>query len=72
MESKITEKQNDVAISNLKKGLDSSWDTFLYGNKEYNIKPGNIRVYGTIAGQREVLKNRMAIKEQFNGQQYER
>ena len=57
MENRITEKENDVAIKNLKRGLDSSWDTFLYG---------------AIVGQREVLKNRGAIKEQLNNQQYER
>jgi len=55
---------NDRAIKKLKEGLNTSWDIFLYGDKASNTKPGNIYVYGTIAGQREVIKERIKAKEQ--------
>lgn len=63
---RINEYNNKKAINNLKKGLDTSWDIFLYGDKASGTKPGNIQVYGTIAGQREVLKERVAMQEKFN------
>lgn len=61
----ITYKENEKTIKGLQKGMQSSWDLFLYGNKEKNIKPGNIYVYGTIAGQREVLKDRQRLHEEL-------
>ena len=63
---RINEYNNKKAINNLKKGLDTSWDIFLYGDKASGTKPGNIQVYGTIAGQREVLKERVVMQEKFN------
>lgn len=55
---------NDRAIKKLKEGLNTSWDIFLYGDKTSNTKPGNIYVYGTIAGQREVIKERIKARDQ--------
>lgn len=66
---RITEYNNKKTINSLKKGLNTSWDIFLYGDKESGTKPGNIQVYGTIAGQREVLKDRLNLQEKFNSQE---
>lgn len=63
----ITERENNNAIEKLKKGLNTSFDIFLYGDKESGTKPGNISVYGTIAGQREVLKRRLKLQEEIKG-----
>ena len=65
----INEYNNAKAIKNLQKGLDKSWDIFLYGDKASNTKPGNVKVYGTIAGQREVLENRQNLQKQFQEEQ---
>lgn len=61
----ITESQNNKAISKLNEGLNTSWDLFLYGDKESGTKPGNLKVYGTIAGQREVLNGRLKLKQEL-------
>lgn len=68
---RINEYNNKKAIKELKKGLDTSWDLFLYGDKASGTKPGNIQVYGTIAGQREVLRSRLNMQEKFNSQDSE-
>ena len=65
----INERDNEKAIKKLQKGLDKSWDIFLYGDKASNTKPGNVKVYGTIAGQREVLKGRQNLQKQFMEEQ---
>ena len=65
----INERNNEQAIKNLQKGLDTSWDIFLYGDKASNTKPGNVKVYGTIAGQREVLQGRRQLQKQFKEEQ---
>ena len=65
----INEYNNAKAIKNLQKGLDKSWDIFLYGDKDSNTKPGNVKVYGTIAGQREVLQQRRELQKQFQEEQ---
>ena len=65
----INEYNNTKAIKNLQKGLDKSWDIFLYGDKSSGTKPGNIKVYGTIAGQREVLEKRRRLQMQFQEEQ---
>ncbi len=59
------ERDNERSISALRGGLDRSWDLFLYGDKKSNTKPGNIQVYGTIAGQREVLRERLKKREEL-------
>ena len=63
---RINEYNNKKTIKKLNDGLNKSWDLFLYGDKASGTKPGNIQVYGTIAGQREVLKQREFLQEQFN------
>lgn len=68
----INENQNEKSIKALKKGLDTSWDLFLYGDKTSNTKPGNIRVYGTIAGQREVLKERKALRAELSSEEQQK
>ena len=65
----INEYNNAKTIKNLQKGLDKSWDIFLYGDKASKTKPGNVKVYGTIAGQREVLENRQNLQKQFQEEQ---
>ena len=65
----INEINNKKAIKNLQKGLDKSWDIFLYGDKQSGTKPGNVQVYGTIAGQREVLEERNKLQKQFMEEQ---
>ena len=65
----INEYNNERAIKSLKKGLNTSWDIFLYGDKESGTKPGNVKVYGTIAGQREVSENRKELQKQFQEEQ---
>ena len=61
----LTSTENQKTIEKLQKGLGKSYDLFLYGNKEVGIKPGNIQVYGTIAGQREVLRSRKKLQKQL-------
>lgn len=62
----MNEKENLRAINKLEEGLNTSWDLFLYGykspdgDKRKDIKPGDIRTYGTIVGQREVRQARIA------------
>lgn len=63
----ITERENNNAIKKLKAGLNTSFDIFLYGDKESGTKPGNISVYGTIAGQREVLEERLKLQKEIMG-----
>lgn len=61
----ISSTENQKTIEKLKKGLGKSYDLFLYGDKASGTKPGNIQVYGTIAGQREVLRNRRMLQRQL-------
>ena len=61
----LTSTENQKTIEKLQKGLGKSYDLFIYGNKEAGIKPGNIQVYGTIAGQREVLRGRKKLQKQL-------
>lgn len=68
----ISENENEKSIKALKKGLDTSWDLFLYGDKASNTKPGDIRVYGTIAGQREVLKGRMKLRAELSSDEQQK
>lgn len=65
----INEFSNEKTIKSLQKGLNKSWDIFLYGDKSSGTKPGNVKVYGTIAGQREVLKERQNLQKQFQEEQ---
>ena len=65
----INEQNNERTIKNLQKGLNTSWDIFIYGDKESGTKPGNVKVYGTIAGQREVLAERQELQKQFKEEQ---
>ena len=65
----INEHDNEKAIKKLQKGIDTSWDIFLYGDKASGTKPGNVKVYGTIAGQREVLKDRQNLQKRFGDEQ---
>ena len=64
----INEHDNQRAIKKLQKGIDTSWDLFFYGDKDSNTKPGNMQVYGTIVGQREVLEGRKRLQEQFDNE----
>lgn len=61
----LTSSENQKAIKELRKGLGKSYDLFLYGDKNSGTKPGNLSVYGTIAGQKEVLKNRLKLQKQL-------
>ena len=61
----ITMESNEYTIKKLNEGIDRSWDTMIYGDKEKGIKPGNIFVYGTIVGQREVKDNRIMLREKL-------
>ena len=63
----ITERENNNAIKKLKEGLNNSFDIFLYGDKKSGTKPGNILVYGTIAGLREVLEERIKLQKEIMG-----
>lgn len=63
----ITERENNNAIKKLEEGLNTSFDIFLYGDKKSGTKPGNIFVYGTIAGQREVLQERLKLQKEIMG-----
>ena len=65
---RINESQNLKTIKKLNQGLDRSWDLFLYGDKQSNTKPGNLQVYGTIVGQREVLNQRLKLQKEFEEQ----
>ena len=59
-----TYNQNEKTLEELQKGYNICWDIFLYGDKKSGTKPGNIYVYGAIAGTREVAKGRMKAMEQ--------
>lgn len=61
----LSSSENQNTIEKLQKGLGKSYDLFIYGDKKAGIKPGNIRVYGTIAGQREVLRSRKKLQAQL-------
>lgn len=61
----ISKSDNEKAIKALKKGQDISWNIFWYGDKESGTRPGDINVYKTIAGQKEVLKGREELKKQM-------
>jgi len=61
----LTSSENQKTIRELQKGLGKSYDLFLYGDKNSGTKPGNLKVYGTIAGQKEVLRNRMKLQKQL-------
>ena len=61
----LTSTENQKTIEKLQKGLGRSYDLFLYGDKKSGIKPGNIQVYGAIAGQREVLRSRKKLQAQL-------
>lgn len=61
----ISSTENQKTMKKLKEGLGRSYDLFLYGDKESGTKPGNIQVYGTIAGQREVLRERRNLQRQL-------
>lgn len=65
----ISSTENQKTIEKLKKGLGRSYDLFLYGDKASGTKPGNIKVYGTIAGQREVLRNRIMLQRQLDDEE---
>ena len=62
---KITYESNEKTLDTLKKGYDNMWDLFFYGDKKSNTKPGDIRVYGAIAGQRQVAMNRLLLREEL-------
>ena len=64
----LSSRGNEKTIKELEKGLGVSWDLFLYGDKKSGTKPGNLQVYGTIAGQREVLKRRKAMQKELEDQ----
>lgn len=68
---KITIESNEKTLDALKVGIDRSWQTMFYGDKEKGIKPGNIFVYGTIAGQREVAMDRLLLREKLLKEQGE-
>ena len=61
----LTSTENQKTIEKLQKGLGKSFDLFLYGDKKSGTKPGNIQVYGSIAGQREVLRSRKKLQAQL-------
>jgi len=61
----ITYNQNEKTLEALQNGYNTSWDIFLYGDKKSGTKPGNIYVYGTIAGQKEVAKSRLTMREKL-------
>lgn len=56
--------KNEKTLELLQDGYNTCWDKFLYGDKASGTKPGNIYVYGAIAGIREVAKERMGEKTQ--------
>lgn len=65
----ISSTENQKTMEKLKKGLGRSYDLFLYGDKESGTKPGNIQVYGTIAGQREVLRERRNLQRRLEDEE---
>lgn len=68
---KITEKQNQKTIEGLYDGLNSSWELFIYGDKKSGVKPGNVQVYGSIVGQREVIARREDLQQVLEAQEKE-
>lgn len=63
----ITERENNNAIKKLEEGLNTSFGIFLRGDKKSGTKPGDVFVYGAIAGLREVLKGRLKLQEEIMG-----
>ena len=59
----MTNKEQKT-LEGLQNAYNNYWDIFLYGDKASGTKPGNIYVYGAIAGTREVAKDRMKAMEQ--------
>lgn len=63
-------KSEEKILEGLQNSYNNYWDIFLYGDKKSGTKPGNIYVYGAIAGTREVAKSRMKAMEK--GEQIEK
>ena len=58
----MTNKEQKT-LEGLQKAYNNCWDIFLHGDGS-GTKPGDIRVYGVIAGIREVAEGRMKAMEQ--------
>ncbi len=65
----ISSTENQKTMEKLKKGLGRSYDLFLYGDKASGTKPGNIQVYGTIVGQREILRERRNLQRRLEDEE---
>lgn len=59
----ITTQQNEKAIRKLKNGISRSYDIFMNGAQ--GIRPGDIRTYGAICGQKQVLAERLKLQKEL-------
>ena len=64
----LTNQDNEVAINFWKSLNKKREQTFLYGDKASNTKPGDLRVYRALKKGEEELNRCLAVREMFQEQ----